>query len=566
MTTHRPIAILPPAVAERIGAGEVVERPASVVRELLDNATDAGADEVTVEVRGGGLELIRVTDDGRGIPPDEVELAFRHHATSKIASLDDLLNLQTLGFRGEALPSIAAVAEVELLTSDDAHDSGTVVALRAGEIVRRRRTARQRGTTVTVRRLFYNVPARLKFLTTGRGETLAVGQLVRRYALANPALRLSLLLEGRLSFRSSGSGRLATAMADVYGATVADTLLSLPTRQIEGTTIGGLIGSRGVTRSSRDQVTLIVNGRCAACRSILLAVEAAYRPFLPRGRHPIAAIVVEVPPGELDPNVHPAKTEVRLLREPAVAAAIAEEVREIMGHAPVRPPADADFSLGAGQYRLPLSRRRLAEAPGPRWPPTPDEQQVLDSTLPTMRVLGQVDGSLILAEAEPGLFLIDQHRAHERIIYEELVRRAGQGAMEAQALLEPVVLELKPHQAALLEERLTDLDALGFRCERIGRRAYLVRAVPAVPGRESFTANLDALLEDATSDADGWRGRLMTALACRSAIRRNHPLSELDMEELVRGLASTAAPAVCPHGSPLILHLGRDFLRKQFGW
>ncbi len=564
MIARRPIAVLPSEIAERIAAGEVVERPASVVRELLDNAIDAGAAEVTIELRGGGLELIRVGDDGCGIPPDEVELAFRHHATSKIGSLDDLHALRTLGFRGEALPSIAAIAEVEMLTRDDAHDSATRIVLRGGEVVARTRAARRRGTTVTVRHLFYNVPARLKFLPTGRGESLLVGQLVRRYALAHPSLQISLLLDGRLSFRSSGRGQLDAAIADVYGSTVAGSLLSLGPLEIGGTAVRGFLSGRAITRPSRDHVTLIVNGRWVIGRALLTAVESAYRPFLPRGRHPIATIILDVPPSELDPNVHPAKIDVRLDREQEVATALAQAVRDLLGSAPVRPAADDDFSLDTGQYRLPMSRRRLAEGSGAGWRASSDDEPTTEQ-LRGMRVLAQVHESLIVAEGERGVYLIDQHRAHERIIY-EMLRRGDGGGVSGQTLLEPVVLELKPHQAALLEERLADLEELGFVCQRIGGRDFLVRAVPLVTGQESVAVHLQFLLEEAAREGEGWQERVLASLACRTAVRRNRPLERSEMERLVRDLAETSAPAVCPHGSPLIMLFSRGFLRRQFDW
>lgn len=576
MSQRRSIAILPPEVAERIAAGEVVERPASVVRELLDNAIDAGATEVTVALRGGGLELIQVSDNGLGIRPDEVELAFQHHATSKIETLDDLLTLRTLGFRGEALPSIAAVAEVTLLTRDESCASGTLIILRAGEVICRRRGARQPGTTVTVRHLFANVPARLKFLSAGRRESILVGQVIRHYALARPSLRISFVLDGRLSFRSSGRGRLDAALADVYGPAVATSLHSLPATHAAGAVASGFISSRTVTRPSHHHLMLIVNGRWAACRGLLATIEAAYRPLLPRGRHPIGVLALEVPPGELDPNVHPAKAEVRLAHEREIAASVAETIRATLGHAPAYPDEDANFALASDQYRLPLPHRRVAESRGPSWyrPPETGESPAdagasrdsLAATLSAARILGQVRQSLILAEGEHGLLLIDQHRAHERIIHERLLRREGGAGVEAQALLEPVVLELKPRQATILEARLAHLEGLGLSCQRIGGRDYLVRAIPSIPGHPDLVPYLSALLEEAASDEENWRERLVVSLACRAALRRNRPLSDAELRALVRDLASTSAPAVCPHGSPLILWLGSKFLDKQFGW
>jgi DNA mismatch repair protein MutL len=559
---RRPIAVLPPTVAERIAAGEVIERPAAVVRELLDNALDAAATAITIDLTGGGLTQIRVSDDGEGIPADEVALAFAHHATSKIAGLPDLSALQTLGFRGEALPSIAAVAEVELHSRTADAPIGMAVGVRAGVVLWQRPVARQRGTTVTVRQLFFNVPARRKFLAEGRPETLQVGQLVRRYALAHPDRRLALTLDGRLSFRAEGRGTVADAIVEVYGTAVAKTLLPLPTTTRDGVTVGGWLSGRSVTRPRRDQVTLIVNGRWVQGRALLPALEAAYRPLLPRGRHPIAVLRIDLPPEQVDPNVHPTKAEVRLLPEAAVASTLAELVRETLARAPVRPTDDA-LTLAGEQFPLLWPARQLRETPD-AWTVGASEPA---SPFPwaELRVLGQVQQSLILTEGPDGLLLVDQHRAHERILYEQLARRGADGS-PAQTLLEPLVVELSPHQASRLAERQAELASLGLVGERLGGHSFLVRAIPFLGESAALTEPWAMALADAATAEDGWRDRLLVALACRSAVRRGQRLEPWRLAELLRGLATTAAPAVCPHGSPLILHLSRRFLERQFEW
>ena len=557
---RRPIRVLAPDVAERIAAGEVIDRPAAVVRELVENALDAGGREVTVELRGGGLELIRVSDDGCGMPADELELAFRRHATSKIEAFDDLLRLGTLGFRGEALPSVAAVAEVSVLSRLAEEEMGASLTVRGGEVVRRGRAARQPGTTVAVRQLFQNVPARLKFLPAGRAESLLVAALVRRYALAHPEVRFALLLDGRPSFRSGGLGTVEAAIADVYGPVVAETMLRLEASD-GGARVEGWLSGRTVTRPGRGQVTLVVNGRLAASRGLVAALEAAYRPLLPRGRHPIALVRIEVPPSELDANVHPAKSEVRLAREGEVAEALARSVRETLGRAPARPSLDEEFALGPRQQPLPTPRRRVFAERGVGYG---DEAPA--GPLAGGRVVAQVGGTLIVVDGPRGVLLVDQHRAHERVIYQRLRERTGPRAGEGQSLLEPVVLELSAVQAARLEARLPFLEALGFSCQRFGDREYLVRAVPALPEAEELASGLGALLEEAAGEGEDWRDRLMTALACRAALRRGRPLAEAEMGELVRQLAATDAPATCPHGSPIILALSAAFLERQFGW
>jgi DNA mismatch repair protein MutL len=564
-SNRRPIAVLAPEVAERIAAGEVIDRPAAVVRELVDNALDAGATTIIIELRGGGLELIRVSDDGEGIPPEEVELAFQHHATSKITTLDDLRALRTLGFRGEALPSIAAVADVELLTRTAGYEIGTLIILRSGRVAQRLAQARQRGTTVSVRHLFRPVPARLKLVTDRRRESLLVGQLVRRYALARPSVRFSLLLDGRLSFQSRGSGRIEGAVADVYGPAIAEGLLPIPAVTVGRAAIYGVMSGRAITRPTRDHLMLVVNGRPVAVRGLLAALEDAYRPRLPRGRHPIAVLVLDVPPAEVDPNVHPAKAEIRLAREAEIAAALAAAVRAVLDQAPLHPSADARLALEPTQYRLPLSFHRIAEGRETRYLGQ-GEAEKPGAFLQRLRILGQVHASLILAESDDGLLLIDQHRAHERVIAERLRRDRDRGEQQVQTLLEPVVLELKPHQGSLLDQRRSELEALGLDCQRLGGRYFLLRTVPAAPGPESLLPHLQALLEEALVAGEDWRDRLEAAIACRAAVRRGQRLEMSQLETLVRDLGETSAPAVCPHGSPLILRLSRGFLSRQFGW
>jgi DNA mismatch repair protein MutL len=552
--------VLPPEVAERIAAGEVVERPVSVVRELVDNALDAGATEVDVELLGGGLELIRVADNGHGIPADQVQLAFARHATSKIVSTDDLHALHTLGFRGEALPSIAAVAEVSLATRPRASDRGTLVVATPNGVGRPQPTARQPGTTVTVRQLFANLPARRSFMGAARAEASAVLAHVQKAVLGHPGVRFSLTVDGRPRFASRGLGDPRAALADVYGASVAASLraFSAPAEGIEG-----YISPRTVTRPDRQQVTVLVNGRVTSTPPLLVALEAAYRPVLPRGRHPIALVRLTQPPADVDPNVHPAKAEVRLRREADVAEGLAAVVRETLARASDRPALGEDFAaLGSGQLSLPRPRHRIAEPPVRDWGRDQGDQGLAEALL-APRGLAQVHRTLVLVEADPGLFLLDQHRAHERVIYERL--RASSAA-NTQALLEPMVLELKPHQAQQVLDRLPALQALGFDCQHFGGQDVLVRAIPAVEGGEDFVEDLPSLMLDAAGPEDRWRARLLASLACRAAVRRGRELEEPALRRLLANLAATSTPAACPHGSPVVLHFSGEFLRRQFRW
>jgi DNA mismatch repair protein MutL len=557
-TVRRPIAVLPPAVAERIAAGEVIERPVSVVKELVDNALDAGALDIRVDIQGGGLRLIRVADDGGGIPAVELELAFQRHATNKITGPSDLLEIGTLGFRGEALPSIAAVAEVDVASCVDESGRATTLGFRSGRAARRGTRGRPRGTTVWVRNLFQTVPARLKFMRNPRVESAAIAQLIRRYALARPDVRFALTLDSHPSLRTSGSGRVELALAELLGQDIASCLLPLPERRVGAGRIGGFIGGPGVSRPNRQHCMLFVNRRWVRCPPLQQALETAYRPLFPPGRHPIVVLFVEVPSGAVDVNVHPSKAEVKLLWERELAEALGETVRDLLGRSPSRPNDEQDFSLAATQYRLPSPTRRLAEQREGFWESEPAP------TVLNLRLLGQLHDTVLLAEGRSGLYLVDQHRAHERVIYERLEAEHGPGD-EGQYLLEPIVLELSPSRAELLAGRLDALATLGFAAERFGGHSFLVRSAPALPDLAGQDG-LAEILESASVESDDWREHLLIRLACRSATRRGKPLSLHEGRALLDQLAHTKTPAICPHGAPIILQFNRRFLDRQFAW
>jgi DNA mismatch repair protein MutL len=549
-----PIQVLPPQVVERIAAGEVIERPVSVVRELLDNALDAGARDVRIDVRGGGLRSIRVVDDGAGIPADQIDLAFQHHATSKIRGADDLVEVASLGFRGEALPSIAVVSELSIATAQQAARMGVRVDLRGGDVVNRAYLSRTPGTTVTVRNLFANVPVRLKFMGDARTESRLISQLVRRYALAHPDVRFQLSLDGHPSLRTSGHG-LDQTMGEVFGATVSQALLPLGPLEAGAAELRGWLTGRHVTRGSHHHVTLLVNNRWVKSRLLLGAFEEGYRPLLPRGRHPIALLSLSVPRSHLDVNVHPSKAEVKIRDEAAIAARLKTAVREQLGRNVSLPSSDLSFALSPTQFELPSM---VAER-GPEWEVTSGRR------LRDMQIVGQVHGSLILVEDERGLYLIDQHRSHERALYELLCRQHAEGRA-GQLLLEPLHVELSGYQVARLEPRLAELAALGFSCEWFGGRSFLVRSVPVIPETADLASVVEDLLDLAADDESDWQHRLLTSVACRAATRRGRSLSLAQCRELVDLLADTESPAVCPHGSPIILHFSDRFLERQFDW
>ncbi|GAC1656616.1 MAG: DNA mismatch repair endonuclease MutL [Ktedonobacteraceae bacterium] len=580
--TRNPILALPMDVAERIAAGEVIERPVSVVKELVENALDAGAHEVRVEIRGGGLRLIRVTDDGYGIPEDELERACARHTTSKISSVEDLNCLHTLGFRGEALASIAAVAELTLVSrpveTEGLHEEAAAASLtlRGGEVIQRGRRARLHGTTITVRDLFYNVPARLKFMRGARTENGYILQLMRRYAVGYPSVRFNLTIEETTALQTSGTGNVATTLAELYHLPLAEMLHPVSVDMPKQYVISGYIGNRALAQSSRQHTMLFINGRWVQSRSLQDALEAGYRGLLPKGKHPLLVFHLQIPSEEVDVNVHPAKTEVKVLHEAEVMAALTQAVQGVLERSPAL-PASTDFPGPELVYQrhLPGSRRRglhVAESAegykAEKAPPGAAE------VIATLHPLAQLQQAVILAEAPDGsLYLIDQHRAPERVIYEHLrskhvgVTTDGNAEeVDAHLLLEPVIVEMKRHQAELLEQRLPILRDLGLECERFGGRSFLIRSVPAGEGQEQLAGHLRELVEMAAEDSEDWEDHLLIGLACRSALRRGRDLSLDEQRVLIGALAKVAAPAVCPHGSPILLHYSRTFLIDKFDW
>lgn len=570
MGNYPPIRILPHAVATRIAAGEVIERPASVVKELVENALDAGAGRIRVDVRGGGLGLIRVGDDGAGIPSEDLWLACQRHATSKLPG-DDLAAVRTLGFRGEALPSIAAVAVLTLVSATDDRGVGRRLTLRDGQVVVDEPAARPRGTTVSVRHLFQNVPARLAVSGRSRVELAQIGQTVRRVALAAPATRFSLYVDDRLVFETGGSDDLTGALLDVYGPALVGSLIPLGPIQVGEARIQGIVGGPEVTRPDRGQLNLVVNGRWTQPRGLLVRLEAAYRPLLPRGRHPLLLLVVETPPDQVDLNVHPAKLEVRLLAEGAIGLAAAELLREALG----RQPIALGGAIATGLAALAAEGKIAEERAG--W----EDEPIVTPNLPPLRLVGQVQSRLLLLEGPSGLFLVDQHRAHERILYERLGRAHGDAGPESVALPEPLLIELRPAQVARFSRRLDELAALGFQAEVFGGRTFLLRAAPVLPGvlngaaaeelsglgePDELVATLLALVDEDAAEGEDWKQRLLVQLSCRTAVRRGRPLDRPAMRALIEGLGQTRAPAVCPHGSPLLMQVSAALLEREFRW
>ncbi len=558
-----PIRVLDDKVVSRIAAGEVVERPAAVVKELLENSLDAGATQIAVETSDAGRGLIRVSDNGWGIPPGEVEAAFKRHATSKISRFEDISSIDTLGFRGEALPSIAAVSSMSVVTAAEGADGATRLDLEGGVVVGRGTEARSGGTTVVVRGLFAKMPARLKFLKTPATENSHIAAVVGRYALAFPEIRFSLLLDGKETLRTSGSGRLIDSIISIYGADIARRMI--PLEDANGGApigVGGMVGAAEVARSTRHYLNLFVNRRWIVSRALSWAVEEAYHGMIMKQKHPIAIINISVDPTALDVNIHPAKTEVKFVQERAVFSAVQRVVRmALVGYTPVPELKEASAAYATAPFKLSSEStptgRQAVYAPGTApVPPTPAR------VLPALRVLGQVAASFIAAEGPEGLYLIDQHAAHERVLYEQISEQRGRGGVEVQGLLQPVTVEVTPRQAAQMVVRSSALTRYGFSVDPFGERTFLVRSVPALLAKCGWMEALTELMDTGGGD---WEEKAAISLACHGAVKAGQVLSLDEMQALTRGLEVVSLPHTCPHGRPTIIHLSLDRLRGEFG-
>jgi len=554
-----PIRALDPKVVARIAAGEVVERPASVVKELVENSLDAGSSQVSVEVRGSGVGLIRVTDNGAGIAPAEMGLAFDRYATSKVKSLEDLESIQSLGFRGEALPSIAAVAEVEM-ASCTADETGSYLELGDGKIANRGSRGRSRGTTVTVKDLFRRIPARLKFLRSAATENSHIANVVSQYALAFPEVKFSLLVDGRAALRTPGSGRLIDSLAAVYGSEVAENMIELNDETAPSPWITGMVGSPKVSRSGRGYLSFFVNRRWVNSRLLAKAVEEAYHGLMMVGRHPVAVINISLPPQDVDVNIHPAKSEVKFRSDSLIFSAVQRAVRRALTGQITVPRVGA---TAAGPV-FPTELKEVTHVPYAGVSQAPAPTPAL--SLPVLRVLGQLDSSYIVAEGPEGLYLIDQHAAHERVIFEKLSQQQAQREVEVQGLLEPVTFEVSPRQEAILKSRCQDLADFGFNIEPFGDRTFLVRALPALIHDKDWAGMLRELMDSVSQgDKSDWAEDITRTMACHGAVRAGQSLTDIEMRELVRQLERCATPNTCPHGRPTMIHLGYGQLKKEFG-
>jgi DNA mismatch repair protein MutL len=575
-----PIRILPDHIASQIAAGEVIERPASVVKELVENALDADSAAIRVEIRGAGKRLISVTDNGLGISKDELMLAVSRHATSKLARAEDLFRIETLGFRGEALASIGSVSHMLIESRTVDSSTGATLLVEGGKMGELRQAGMPQGTRVVVQDLFYNVPARLKFLKTDNTERRHVEALVARYALAYPNVRWELEVDGQLTLQTSGNGDRREVLANLYGVDIAKKMLEVDFLE-EGYHIHGFISPISLTRSNRREITIFVNGRWVKDTAVTAAIIKAYHTLLMVGRFPIVVLFLDMPPEAVDVNVHPAKAEVRF-REGGIVFSRSQRAvrRALLAYSPVpelRPKQFWSGVEGESQKMTDPAWQMAAQIrPGDDDGDAQRQTRInihtgaLDSdALPLLRLVGQVAATYLVAEGPDGLYLIDQHAAHERVLFEQMMAQQAQHKVPAQALLEPVNLVLPPEKARLLDEQLTVLDKIGFDVEPFGPNTYTVRAIPALVVGGDPEAALNVIVEDFEEDesplAEEIEAKLTARICKRMAVKGGQKLSPEEQRALLLNLEKCQSPRTCPHGRPTMIHLSADLLERQFG-
>ncbi len=573
------IQILSEEVASQIAAGEVIERPSSVVKELIENALDAGADQITILIREAGKRLVEIIDNGTGIPAEELNLAVHRHATSKLTSAADLFRVSTLGFRGEALASIGSVSHLTVLSRVQKDDLGGSIRVEGGEIQPLSELGIPPGTTVRVEHLFYNVPARLKFLKTDRTEKRHVNDLVSRYCLANPEVRFKLYQDEDLVFQSSGSGDLREVISAVYGVKTAKQMIEV-IYEDGSLTVKGFISPPGLTRSNRREMIFYVNGRPVQDPALSKAVTQAYHTLVMKGRYPISVLFLALPPEKVDVNVHPTKAEVRFEDKGEMFKAVGRGVRRaLLAHTPVQ---EINNLRGVNLW----GAQSLGHRPGqrgvdPAWgmlennggeegfmPPSNSNQIPAPITTPILRLIGQVAATYLIAEGPDGLYLIDQHAAHERILFEKFNANRGEKTI-SQVLLNSVVVDFPPSSADLVLEQLSLLRELGFDLEEFGPGSFVIRAVPGLLQGSSPEGMLRAAVEDLEEDETplekNIEAKIIARVCKRAAVKAGQILSPEEQKQLLLDLEICQSPRTCPHGRPTMIHLSVDLLERKFG-
>ena len=593
-----PIRLLSSEVSSQIAAGEVVERPASVVKELTENSLDAGAKNIYIAVEDAGRALIEVADDGHGIPAAELELAASRHATSKLTQSEDLFHIQTLGFRGEALASIGSVSHMTITSRVASALEGARLKVDGGISGKVEKVGTPMGTVLRVENLFYNVPARLKFLKTDTTERRAIDSLVTRYALAYPNVRFKVTDGKQATLQTAGDGDRRAILAALYGVDVAKQMLEVMASEDPSTgsgqggmTLSGFISPTSLTRSNRKEITFFVNGRWVQEFSLTAALLQAYHTLLMVGRYPLTVLFLDIAPEDVDVNVHPTKAEVRFKSQDKIFSFVQRSARKaLLAYTPVqsvspqmwgsRPvnsePREVgiDWSIAHDSVLTTDDRPLTTESETP----STDEshpssvvsgQSAFSTGVPLLRLIGQIGSTYLVAEGPDGLYLVDQHAAHERVLFEKLMAQHDKKSIPSQALLAPEIVTLPPQSAKTLTQQLPFLNHFGFEVEEFGTNTFQVRAMPTLFSGGDPASALRALVEDFEEDETPLQAEVEAKLAARVckrlAVKGGQTLTSDEQRSLLNDLENCQSPRTCPHGRPTMIHLSVDSLERQFG-
>ena len=615
---QRQITVLDQNTIDKIAAGEVVERPASVVKELVENAIDAGASAVTVEVRDGGISFIRITDNGSGIEKEQVPLAFLRHATSKIRGVDDLLTISSLGFRGEALSSIAAVSQVELITKTREQLIGVRYVIEGGQEKGMEEIGAPDGTTFLIRNLFYNTPARAKFLKTAATEAGYISSFLEQLALSHPHISFKYMQNGQTKLYTSGNDNLKEVIYQIYGRDITKELIEVhDTDESNTLRIDGFIGKPTVSRGNRNFENYYVNGRYVKSKIIMKAIEDAYHTFMMQHKYPFTSLYLTIRGEDVDINVHPTKMEVRFSKQEYVYQRVYQAVLQALSHRelipevtleekkpavkpPVKPLVNNENVQPKITERKPAVsapepfeyQRRVLEKPkaviqensGPYTAPAsvthqppnkkPEQMHLFDGILLSQearkyhRIIGQVFDTYWLVQMEDKLYIIDQHAAHEKVLYERIVKEIRQRKVTSQILSPPIIISLNLQEKAKLEQYMDVFTSIGFEIELFGGLEYSIRAVPqnlyGMTGQDFFIEILDHLEESPSEKTLDVLSDRMATMACKAAVKGNQQLSRREAEALIDELLELENPYNCPHGRPTIISMTRYELEKKF--
>ena len=584
-----PIRLLSSEVSSQIAAGEVVERPASVVKELTENSLDAGAKNISISIADAGRTLIEAADDGHGIPSAELELAASRHATSKLVQSEDLFHIRTLGFRGEALASIGSVSQMTITSRVESAKEGARLRVNGGISEKVEKVGAPKGTAVRVENLFYNVPARLKFLKTDTTERRAIDSLVTRYALAYPNVRFKITDGKQVTLQTAGDGDRRAILASLYGVDVAKQMLEVMASE-EGLTLTGFISPVSLTRSNRKEITFFINGRWVQEISLNSALLQAYHTLLMVGRYPLTALFLDMAPEDVDVNVHPTKAEVRFRSQDKIFSFVQRSVRKaLLAYTPVPAvspqlwgnrsvPSEPrtvgidwsiahDGQLSADSEQLSVNRNEGQGTSNEE--PVTNLQPSFATGVPLLRLIGQIGSAYLVAEGPDGLYLIDQHAAHERVLFEKLMAQHESKSIPSQSLLTPEIVTLPPGSAKVLTEQLPFLNHFGFEVEEFGTNTFQVRAMPVLFAGGSPAMAIKALVEDFEEDESPLTAEVEARLAARVckrlAVKAGQALTSEEQRSLLNDLEVCQSPRTCPHGRPTMIHLSVDMLERQFG-